>query len=418
MFKRRAAASCYAPQASYIPHGTEESRAAGGAQLRTLLLSLYTRKQLSAKDLCLLSHWHVESGGEGLDDFAVRPGVSTGNYSKHLELVLSREFPQCASLYRAKVPMMEKKTGIRTHVGVPFSLPIDFLLARHGLENCDAETIDMSSPLGVEHAEVSSEWTPAYQKHPVVKKALEMNVHPSRIRPGGLYMDGAMYSKRDVFEGLWFHDLRSGRRELICVIRKDDLCDCGCKGWCSMFIIHWVICWNLICAAHGINPDLRHEGSCFSLDPSDAQRFLRRGKQLPFVIPLLELRADWPGYTGPMGFRGHNHKTASCVCCNVLIENISDTSNVSLDSGPWVTWTNSDYREEVERSRTTRLVDTEAMRARIGHALVFDRRKKGGCGRLIRVPLPEFNLVAGDRLDPSPALPDVHRWRLEGRDRC
>ena len=97
------------------------------------------------------------------------------------------------------------------------------------------------------------------------------------------------------------------------------------------------------------------------------------------------------------------------------LENISETSNVTLDSGPWVTWTDNDYREEVERSRTTRFIDTEAMRGKIGHALIFDMRKKGGCGRLLRVPLPEFNLVAGDRLDPSPTLPDVHRWRLEGR---
>ena len=399
--KARAAAA--ASDRCYL---SEESKAHAGGELRRKLLALHVSKEMTAKDLCIIAHWHTLSGGRGLEDLAVRPDLqSSGHYQEHINLVIEKTFPRKTALYNVGLPSHDKKLGKREIVETPMNLPIDMLL--HDLDPDDTDDCsDMSTPLcnDIASADDSMEWEPAYNDHPVVQACRANGVHSSRIRPVAIYMDAAIYTKRDSFEGIWINDLRTGKRHLLACVRKDDLCKCGCRGYCSIFILHWVIAWNLIFAAQGLNPDLTHTGG----QDADPVRRNRAGTRLPFFLVVVQIRADWPGFCIPMGFRTCSHKTAGCVCCDVSKSRMGALSNISLDSGPWTTFTDADYWREVNSSRTTRYITDDLVRKQLVHCLWFDRRERGAFGRVLRKEFPLLQLVLGDRLTPTPLFPDVH----------
>ena len=139
-----------------------------------------------------------------------------------------------------------------------------------------------------------------YNVHPVVQRGQAQGLHASRIRASSLYMDAAQFTKRDSFEGIFFQDLQSGNRTLIAIIRSLDLCDCGCKGRCTMWYLYWVIAWDLNNGARGERAPTRHDGGSFedSPYPGDAQR-VGRSRFLQFIVALMEIRADWPAIAKP-----------------------------------------------------------------------------------------------------------------------
>ena len=62
-------------------------------------------------------------------------------------------------------------------------------------------------------------WGEVYSEHPVVKRAQNQGVHWSRVKPIALYTDGVQYSNNDSFNGIYMHDLRSGKKILFACLR-------------------------------------------------------------------------------------------------------------------------------------------------------------------------------------------------------
>ena len=56
--------------------------------MHELAVAMYVTGALEAKPLCILMYYAGLAGAVGVDDLGHQPGVSTGNYSKHLKLVL------------------------------------------------------------------------------------------------------------------------------------------------------------------------------------------------------------------------------------------------------------------------------------------------------------------------------------------
>ena len=56
--------------------------------LRELLVAMFCSGALDAKALCVLCWWITLAGAVGVDDMGARPGLSSGNYNKHLTIVL------------------------------------------------------------------------------------------------------------------------------------------------------------------------------------------------------------------------------------------------------------------------------------------------------------------------------------------
>ena len=92
---------------------------------------------------------------------------------------------------------------------------------------------------------------PMYTDHIVVQTAAAKG---QTALGCGLYVDGVPTTKRDGLVGFWVYVLESPKRHLCAVIRKSRLCDCGCKGWCSYWVIFQWLHWNFVIMADGFHP--------------------------------------------------------------------------------------------------------------------------------------------------------------------
>ena len=69
--------------------------------------------------------------------------------------------------------------------------------------------------------------------------------HGAAVVPLAFYCDGAPFAKRDGFLAFWIQNLISGNRTLACVLRKSSLCQCGCRGYCTLFPLLEVLRWSI-----------------------------------------------------------------------------------------------------------------------------------------------------------------------------
>ena len=75
------------------------------------------------------------------------------------------------------------------------------------------------------------------QNHPIVLKGIDRGIHWSRILPIALYTDGVKYTTRDSFIAFYITDYRTQQMSLVSLFRKADCCNCGCRGWCTLYPI-------------------------------------------------------------------------------------------------------------------------------------------------------------------------------------
>ena len=68
--------------------------------------------------------------------------------------------------------------------------------------------------------------------------------------------------------------------------------------------------------------------------------------------------------------------------------------------------THEQYQEACD-SAEQRVITTEELYKTVLQALRYDKRKSGSRGRALIRAIPQLGLEAGDRLEPSDALPDV-----------
>ena len=81
--------------------------------------------------------------------------------------------------------------------------------------------------------------------------------------------------------------LRHHRHPLY-VVHKDNLCSCGCGGFCTYQDIHEVLAWSFRCLREGVTPTKRHDGSDFTTQESRILPMLETPKGA-----LLQIRGDW-----------------------------------------------------------------------------------------------------------------------------
>eukprot|EP00969_Alexandrium_andersonii_P352852 15438586-Alexandrium_andersonii.AAC.1 len=60
-----------------------------GVHLAEKLISMKNRGHLTAKDVCIISHWASLAGAKGpVNEYAMAPGGNSGNYSRHIDIVM------------------------------------------------------------------------------------------------------------------------------------------------------------------------------------------------------------------------------------------------------------------------------------------------------------------------------------------
>ena len=250
----------------------------------------------------------------------------------------------------------------------------------------------------------SDENLPAcYWNHPVVQGALAGVL----VFPIALYLDGVPYSITDSVIGFWLVSLIDSRRYLIGLLRKRNLCKCGCKGWCTFWHFFAMLHWDLKAGAEGRYPDARYDGPW--LAGSDDARKERSSHIFPFKLACLYIKGDWMELGTTIGLPTWQDALRPCFCCNAFFGNFFATSGMTMEALTWLVNADDDYFAAASRCELEVpircMLDVQMLLA----SLRYDKRKTGARGRaLVRdLVVGGVSLCAKDRLEPCAALPDV-----------
>lgn len=102
---------------------------------------------------------------------------------------------------------------------------------------------------------IDAELRELYKDHDVYKEAGP----DERIEPLGLYVDDTPFSNHSSFHGVFINSLRTGKRFLVAVARKESFCACGCLGHCSVAALQFFLLWSFNALAEGRWPSSRHD---------------------------------------------------------------------------------------------------------------------------------------------------------------
>lgn len=183
---------------------------------------------MEAKPLCIWCWIATMSGCTGIDDLGMRPGQSSGNYNKHLKLVLGLNDDN-EEIQHIELPLFSKYSQKRELVNVAVIPPHE------------AMRKDWEVPEPLLKANFKPEdWADNFFDHPVTRKAGVDNQH--LVAPYALYTDSTPFTKPDNFYGVFIVDLRHNAHHLVAILIKAELCQCGCHGWCTIDRLHrWLV---------------------------------------------------------------------------------------------------------------------------------------------------------------------------------
>ena len=91
------------------------------------------------------------------------------------------------------------------------------------------------------------------------------------------------------------YNMLKGDRHLVAVLRKAQLCRCGCRGWCTYFPLFLYISACVTAMGEGINPLESEYGKPFVDGTHNA---LVAGTELAAKFMILLLKGDWAEF-GP-----------------------------------------------------------------------------------------------------------------------
>ena len=256
--RRRQAASSWAGAVNSDP---KQSEIEGGRQLRNYLEQKFLGGELTAVDLVIQSYYTTAAGGKGLEDLAILPAHANKHAAEHVDLILGKKYTR-PNVKTIMVAACRKKGCVREKIPCPIRLPTQIMSETYAIADHIDKPGEDPSVLRL------------FGNHPVVKHGFEQKLHWSRILPLVLYWDGVMYTKRDSFLGLSVTDYRTMKSSLIALFRKGDMCNCGCRGWCTLYPILVEIALNL-----------------------------KDGVLEGFLLATLFTKGDWPAFTDIAGVR-------------------------------------------------------------------------------------------------------------------
>ena len=169
-----------------------------GIKLHELLTGMYAAGEISGEKVALISYYHQQSGGEGLEDLQVNPATASKHGDEVVTLAIGRKYKP-PELYMVKVPLYERKGTIRDSIDIPVRLP-----------SMIVDDTYRESPPSKEALELN---TAQYRNHPVV------NSSAGPVLPLALYWDGVEYTKNDAFIGFYIRNLISGRVQMVSFLR-------------------------------------------------------------------------------------------------------------------------------------------------------------------------------------------------------
>ena len=400
---RRAASSWEVESDSASEQDSEFDAASDATQLGTefydMIVGMYMKGQVSAKQLCTLCWWATKAGLRGpACELGMKPVADDGlqrgegRYQKHLDTLLGFKDSD-EKLYHVGYQGHSKYDAARSRHTLPTIPPHEAI----------ADEVSATPDLIDEHARsvATCDWPPAYTDHVVVSSTT------ATVLPLAVYIDGVPYSRTDSVLGFWVENMASGARHLCVLLRKRNMCKCGCKGWCTLFYIFKFLRWSFACLAEGLWPARRHDGECWHPE-QDALRAAASGKALPRAA-VINVKGDWAEFCHTLGFPSWNHSLRPCLKCSAAPQDLYQLEGISPVSLCFRENTFDDYLVACRRCELWVTVPTAEAHAKLVAALVYDKRKQGSGGRSLATRVTDTipALEKDDRLEPSDAMSNV-----------
>ena len=126
------------------------------------------------------------------------------------------------------------------------------------------------------------------------------------------------------------------------------MCQCGCKGWCTYYPIYEAWRWSLQAGYDNRYPTVRPDLKQFIKGQDDA-RMKIAGKAIGMVMPLFQIRGDWPTAVDAMGMRSWSHNLHACPVCLCPKNELSELESHTIESSPYDEWTAERHNAETDR---------------------------------------------------------------------
>ena len=355
-----------------------------------MLLSLKGSK-LSAKEASLLAFWACGAGAEGeARALAYPPNRGTGHYSEHWDKALGGR-PTDDVYHHVTSPVFHRYDATIDQLELP-TIPVHVAI----VEEWRSKDCRAALAKAIENGDLGD----VYAEHPVVLGKADGEI----VWAYALYVDGFSYRSHDNIIAYWVHSLPTRRRHLVAVVRAQELCSCGCRGWCTVYPIWLMLAWSMEAVQTGRWPTTR-EGEKAWRD-TDGFWAALGGNDLGLKAVCCFVKVDLKEVATSLGFAGVSTKESPCsICCCTQADWDELTGLSALEHG-WPPFTLEVFEAHTRPcEKRVRLgpADYSTIRA----LLEPDNRKQGNRGRCLTKAVPSLGLEAGDRLEPSPELPNT-----------
>lgn len=359
------------------------------------LLALYFEGKATARTVCALSWWATKAGAKGpMSAYAYRPDSQSGQFAAHIDRAHAIDMEVMkSSMLKIAIPRYEKHRGGRAEVLVPVVAPHEAIASELAQDPSIMDRLRRSL--------ATEQWPAAYTEHEVVKAA------DDAVLPCALYLDGTPLSERDGVTGFWIYNLITMRRHLCAVVRKSELCRCGCKGWCTWWSVWNMLSWSFMCLQQGRYPDR----DCLNRPwHDDLDRARKAGSRLHCQAILYMVKGDWMEFTSTVGYANWRTKGSPCFLCKAEADTMFSFQGLGVRCHPagWDRVTRDDV--EAACSRCEKVVAlSQDQHLKLRTTLTYDLRKKSTAsrGRIANWDYPDLGLISSDRLEPSRHVPNV-----------
>lgn len=371
-FKRAKLASNVAAADRRDDPAVAKAKREGGQELRRLLLSKFCEEGMTGAEVATIC-WHVtRAGGQGVADLGLQPSSATKHGHAHIMNHAGQIYPE-VDLEYIDCPMHLKRESRRSYEKVPVYLPSSALgkfvtadMYDHPLEDFQMHVSEIAS----------------YEDHPVVVQARSENFR-GLVRPLAIYWDGVAYTKNDSFTAFYCTDTLTGQKFLSFLVRSEEMCQCGCRGWCTLFPL-----------LHRWAADLK------KLEKGDLVRWA-----------VLDVQGDWPAFLQVFGLRYWSHKTHPCPLCRIRNAEFNEliVNDLTLDELPFEPYTTNDYLRDLASAIKVITIPSASMRTKVYQVLGYRKKFRG---RVVLQDIPELGLRKHSRLMPTATLPDVSKFEF------
>jgi hypothetical protein len=180
------------------------------------------------------------------------------------------------------------------------------------------------------------------------------------LYPMALYLDGVVFQKRDSTLGFWLYNLLTGTRQLFAVLKKSQLCKCGCRGWCTLYNVFSFLRWDLEHLLKGVSASSRHDGGPWRA--SDEKRQASAGMIMLMRGLVLFVKGDWAEFAHSLGFRTWSHKTWPCIFCFASLLQLSTIQGFNPMEFPFELFDQAKYEDACALCEILVTIITEAMK--------------------------------------------------------